>query len=369
MNIAAPIAAYDPAEVARISREDLASIARRIDEDRFYPEDIMRAYGAAGAYGSHIGGTEGGHDLTEAVTAMAAASEYCLSTGFCIWCQDTLAWYIASSDNEFLKSEVLPRVATGEVLGGTGMSNPMKAIGEIEPMRLRGERVEGGYRVKGILPWVSNLLQDGYFGTMFHVEVEGQETPKRVMAIVHAAWEGVKLKLDHDFVAMGGTATVNVQMRDVFVPDDYLLGDPAGAFVKRIRPGFTILQCGMAAGIVRNCIDLMKQVEGQLGHVNKYLEKQPADIEAEYEALLAEVLDLAKTPYDASDAFYLRVLKARLKGGELAVESAHWAQLHCGARGYVSHGAAQRRLREAYFVAIVTPATKHLRKLIAELEG
>jgi len=78
---------------------------------------------------------------------------------------------------------------------------------------------------------------------------------------------------------------------------------------------------------------------------------------------------MAKTPYDESDAFYLRVLKARLAGGELAMKAAHWAQLHMGARGYVTHGAAQRRVREAYFIGIVTPATKHLRKLIAEFEA
>jgi len=41
--------------------------------------------------------------------------------------------------------------------------------------------------------------------------------------------------------------------------------------------------------------------------------------------------------------------------------------LHCGARGYVSTGAAQRRLREAYFVPIVTPATKQLRKMLADM--
>ncbi len=369
MNVAAAVTALNFDEIERISGEELAPIARQIDAERTYPEDIIRAYGAAGAYGTHIGGVDGNTDLTDAITSMARASEECLSTGFCVWCQDTLAWYIASSDNDFLKSEVLPKVAKGQALGGTGMSNPLKAIGEIEPMRLKGERVDGGYKVKGLLPWVSNLVDDGYFGTMFHVEVDGQDTPKRVMAIIHAEWEGIRLKLDHEFVAMGGTATCNVQFRDVFVPDAYLLGDPAGAFVQRIRPGFTLLQCGMAAGIVKNCIDLMKQVQAPLGHVNKYLEKQPEDIEAEYDALVADVLEMAKTPYDTSDAFFKRVLQARLAGGELSVQAAHWAQLHCGARGYVTQGVAQRRLREAYFVAIVTPATKHLRKMIADLGG
>jgi alkylation response protein AidB-like acyl-CoA dehydrogenase len=369
MNIAATPTALNFDEIARITAEDLTPIVRKIDDERSYPEAIVRAFGKAGAYGTHIGGVDAGTNLSNAILTMAAASEVCLSTGFCVWCQDTLGWYIASSDNDFLKSEVLPKVAKGQALGGTGMSNPMKAMGEIEPMRLKGERVEGGYKVKGMLPWVSNLVEDGYFGSMFHVDVEGSDTPKRVMAIFHAAWEGVKLKLDHEFVAMGGTATCNVQMRDVFLPDEYILGDPAGDFITRIRSGFTLLQCGMAAGIVKNCIDLIKQVDAPLGHVNRYLEVQASDLEAEYNAVVTDVLDMAKTPYDESDAFYLRVLKARLAGGELAMKAAHWAQLHMGARGYVSHGAAQRRLREAYFIGIVTPATKHLRKLIAEFEA
>lgn len=369
MNVATRIRAFDLEQVERISRSELGGLARRIDEERFYPEAIMRAFGNAGAYASHLGGRGGRADLSNAILSMASAAEQCLSTAFCIWCQDTLGWYVASSDNEYLKANILPQIAQGKSLGGTGMSNPMKALADIEPMRLKGVRVDGGYRVRGILPWVSNLLPDGYFGTMFHVAVEGEETPKRVMAIFHCAWEGLKLRLDHDFVAMGGTATCNVQMRDVFVPDDYVLADPAETFVRTMRPGFVLMQCGMAAGIIKNCIELMKRVEAPLGHVNRFLERQPEDIEAEYDALMADVLALAKTPYDTSDAFFRRVLEARLNGGELAVEAAHWAQLHCGARGYVSAGAAQRRLREAYFVAIVTPATKHLRKMIAELDA
>lgn len=327
----------------------------------------MRALGAAGAYGSHIGGVDAGTDLSNSILAMARASETCLSTGFCMWCQDALAWYIASSDSDYLKTEILPKVATGEILGGTGMSNPMKAIAEIEPLRLKGTRVEGGYTVKGLLPWVSNLSEDGYFGIMFAV-ADGADT-KTVMAIAHAdASKGVTLKLDHEFVAMGGTATCNVQFRDVFIPDECIIGDPAPAFIKRIRGGFVLMQCGMAAGMIKSAIDMMQQVKGPLGHVNQYLEKQPEDFEAEYTALVDEVLALSKTPYDTSDAYWKRVLQARLKGGELAVEAAHFAMLHCGARGYVSHGVAQRRLRESYFVAIVTPATKHLRKMLASLD-
>jgi hypothetical protein len=40
-----------------------------------------------------------------------------------------------------------------------------------------------------------------------------------------------------------------------------------------------------------------------------------------------------------------------------------------GAKGYLQRSPAQRRLREAYFVAIVTPAIKHLRREIARVEN
>jgi alkylation response protein AidB-like acyl-CoA dehydrogenase len=64
----------------------------------------------------------------------------------------------------------------------------------------------------------------------------------------------------------------------------------------------------------------------------------------------------------------LAVLKARAGTSELALRAANSAVLHAGARGYLMRHSAQRRLREAVFVAIVTPALKHLRKEIRDLE-
>ena len=59
------------------------------------------------------------------------------------------------------------------------------------------------------------------------------------------------------------------------IPDDWILADPSDALHKRIRAGFVLLQAGMAFGLIRGCIELMNQVEGPLGHVNKYLDVQP----------------------------------------------------------------------------------------------
>ena len=75
---------------------------------------------------------------------------------------------------------------------------------------------------------------------------------------------------------------------------------------------------------------------------------------------------LARDPYNEDDSYWRRVVALRLRIGDASVAVANAAMLHCGARGYLMSHRAQRRLREAYFVAIVTPATKQLRKMLAD---
>jgi alkylation response protein AidB-like acyl-CoA dehydrogenase len=353
--------------VRAIARAELAPLTVKIDQEAYYPAGILRAFGAAGAYASHLPDTRtGAADLRVAIEAMSIASEQCLSTSFCMWCQNALAWYIATSDNEKLKQRLLPAVASGATLGGTGLSNPVKALTGVEPFRLKGTKVAGGYTVKGALPWVSNLETDHVFATVF--EVDG-EPGRQVMAAIPCDAAGLRLVESATFVAIDGTRTFSVQMRDVFVATEDVLADPAAGYIERIRSGFILLQTGMGLGLIRDCIGIMRQERRGAGHVNQYVERQPEELDAALSEVEREVRQLSTTPFEAEPDYFRRVLEARLRVGELSVETAHFAMLHQGARGYVSTGAAQRRLREAYFVAIVTPATKHLRKMLADLNA
>lgn len=363
-----PEAGADVVEQVRdLSARNLAPIVQKIDREGFYPENVMRAFGRAGAFGSHLPGQSAADvNLLTAIRAMSAAGEHCLSTSFCMWCQDALGWYIFASQNDALKRSLGARVATGEALGGTALSNPMKTFFGIETIRLKGKRVDGGYVVRGLLPFVSNLGRDHYFGAVFAVE---DEPTHYVMAIVPCAAEGVSFADNTKFVALDGTRTFSVQMRDVMISEALVLADPSDAYIKRIRAGFVLLQAGMAFGLICGCIDLMRQTKAQLGHVNKYLDVQPEELADGLEAMEAHVDKLAATPFDTDPAYWRAVIEARLAASELTLTAANAAMLHCGARGYVVTGAAQRRLREAYFVAIVTPAIKQLKKMLADMGG
>jgi alkylation response protein AidB-like acyl-CoA dehydrogenase len=352
------------AAVRDIAARELAPLVHAIDAEGVYPESAMRLFGRAGAFAAHLPRNDARDvDLVTAIRAMAAAGEHCLSTSFCIWCQDALGWYIFSSENDDLKDKLGHRIAGGVALGGTALSNPMKTFFGIEQIRLKAARVAGGYRVRGLLPFVSNLGDDHYFGAVFEVE-----DPKRyVMAVIPCAHEGVTLHGNTKFVALDGTRTFGVHIRDALIPDEMVLADPIDAYIKRIRAGFVLLQSGMAFGLIKGCIALMNQTKGPLGHVNKYLDVQPEQIAEQLAKLEAQVELLAATPFDPAPTYWRAVIEARLAAGEASVAAAHAAMLHCGARGYVAGGAAQRRLRESYFVAIVTPAIKQLKKMLADM--
>lgn len=349
--------------VRAIAQGPLAQRAQAIDEGA-YPEDLLKQLAASGAMGAHIDRPGRPGNFMTTIAAMAEAGKVCGATAFMMWCQSVCALYMDASSNPALKAERLSAHLSGASLGGTGLSNPMKSFAQIEKFLLKATPTEGGYLVNGTLPWVSNLAGDHYFGAIASV---AGDAGKEVMFILKCDAPGVTLKGCPKFSGMEGTGTYAVQCQNLFIGADDIVADPARPYIRNIRAAFVMLQCGIAAGIVQGAIDSMWAVEDQLGHVNQFLDDRPDQLQAELDDLLGRVAELAKTPYDSSNEFFIDVLNARIDGGELCMRAANSALMHQGARGYLMQSDVQRRVREAQFVAIVTPAIKHLRKEVAAL--
>jgi alkylation response protein AidB-like acyl-CoA dehydrogenase len=340
---------------------DLAPLAGRIDRDGFYPADTLRGFGADGAYGLHLGHRS---SLGLAVEAMAAIGEGSIAAAFCVWCQDTSGWYLEKTNNAALRARLQPGIGSGALLGGTGLSNPMKALAGMEDFKLRAGRVAGGYVVSGVLPWVSNLGNGHWFGTMFE---DAADPSHRMMAMVECGAPGVEIRQSVHFIALEGTATFSVRFRQAFIPDEQMLADPLDDFARRIRPGFTLLQTGMGLGAVAACIAAMRHCDETHLASNQYLPQRPDDFSESLAEQRETIMTLAATPDETAPDYLRAVLQARLAISELTLAATQAAVLHAGARGYISASPVNRLQREGNFVALITPSVRHLRQELARM--
>ncbi len=362
------------AAVRKLTTEKLAPKVVDVDLKAEYPESFLRELGAIGGFRGAMAPEHGGNGLglKHVIQVMEEAARHCLSTGFLVWCQTACARYIQMSDNAALKASFLPRIARGEVLVGTGLSNTVKSCDTIEDFRLSAKKVDGGYLINGVLPWVSNLGPAHYFTTGCPVEGAAKGDDGLVFVLVDCNQPGFKLVDCAHFVALDGTRTLACHFKETFVPDGMVLSHPgqSKAYVRRIKPGMILAQMGMGLGLIEACTDMMKQSNRTHAHVNQFLDDQVEDIDSALQEARAATYALAETITANPQAdVVLDILKLRLAGGEMSLKAANSALLHMGAKGYLQKSPAQRRLREAYFIAIVTPATKHLRREIARIEG
>ena len=350
--------------VKDIVARDLRPITSDIDEG-FYPRDVMHCLASAGAMSAHLKAPFGHNDFGLGLEAMAEISKVCGSTGFITWCQAVCGLYLQNAQSPYLSQTLLEDHASGFSLGGTALSNPMKTFAKIEKFLLFATPTANGYRVTGQLPWVSHLGSNHYCAAIAQVT---SDPSRQVMFLLRCDAPGIELINCPKFSGMEGTGTYALHLKGYEVGGDELIADPVAPWIKRIRPAFVLLQTGWASGIIAASLASIKATDKTLGHVNCHLSVQGETLETQYAQWWQSVLMLARDPLgDDSDAFFLEVLKARARASELCLEAAQSALLHQGAAGYVMSSPVQRRIRESHFVAIVTPALKHLRKEIARL--
>lgn len=349
--------------IEQLIRDTLAPQVEAIDQG-LYPGEFMRALGRLGGFGAALPPQAGGlgSDLPAQIDIIAQVARTCGATSFLVWCQATCAWYLQHSRNPAVQERYLQAVASGRLLAGTGMSNAVKHLAGIERINLRGHREGDGYRISGALPWVSNLGPDHLLIVAAALDEGGY-----VMFAIPPGAEGLTLRACPTFSGLEGSGTYGVRLKDVFVPPQDVLSDPGqfDAYVQDFKSGFLLMQIGMGAGLVQASLDTIHATNQRLQHVNCYLDDQEGDLRQALQTLLNQTRELAR---QGRAAPLLSILRARALGSELSLRATQSAALHAGAAGYLMSSPAQRRLREALFVAIVTPALKHLRKEIHALE-
>ncbi|WP_431029282.1 acyl-CoA dehydrogenase family protein [Lysinibacillus sp. LZ02] len=345
--------AIDTKRLQAIIDEKLKPVVKKVDEQAFYAEDYIIALGEAGFFDSTT--KDEATILQDEAFVVLETAKVCMTTAFCVWCHLAALTYIRKSSNHYLRTALLPKLENGELLGATGLSNPMKFYSGLEKLHLSAEKVEGGYVINGILPAVSNLGKRHYFGAIASV---GEQ---EVMVLVSTQTKGLELKEKVGFIGVNGSATYTCKFDHVFIPQEQVIAELAGAFCDVIRPTFIYYQVPLGAGVISAAAEGIEKVKAKQNGCNEHLQVQAGKLYDNYDRIMNELYVQAKNVSLKS------IVETRLQAVQDTLEAVQANMLHNGAAGYVAGSVASRKLREAYFFANLTPTVRHLEKLKVKL--
>lgn len=179
-------------EIEEYIHQNLTPLVTSIDHEAYYPADFLKELGKKGAY--QVTGKTSAEIDTQFLRLIEEAGKVCGTTAFTIWCQAAAILYARKGESDYIKDRILPLLERGEVLGGTGLSNPMKYYAGMEEVRLQAVQEEKGYRINGVLPFVSNLGPGHWFGIIAQVSEE-----KRIMALLPSNSIRLNFNRSHEF--------------------------------------------------------------------------------------------------------------------------------------------------------------------------
>ena len=334
--------------------QELKPYVKKIDVDAFYAETFLRKLGEAGLFSSSERTQK--EILSDELMLVKETAKTCMTTAFCLWCHLAALTYVRHTENEKLRKELLEKLENGTLLGGTGLSNPLKYYADLEEVHLKAERVNGGYMISGVLPSVSNLGEDHAFGLIATLN-----DTKRIMCFVSCRKEGISLRERKDYLGLNGSATYVCVLKDVFVPDERVISEDADSFVEKVRPFFLAYQIPLGLGVTEASIHSIEKVADKQNGCNQFLQTQPGELReanAKFEEDLQSVIE-------SGDYDWKSIAKLRLGTVYLTLHAVQTAMLHNGSAAYVKVSPSARRLREAYFFANLTPTVKHLEKVLS----
>lgn len=336
----------------------------KIHKQGFYPKDSLKKMGEYGLYSSLM--LHGQKGLLPSILGIAEVSRVCANTGFCTWCQNVLIWYLIQTDNTLLRQELLESLSYGKILGGTGLSNPIKSYANLERNFLKAKKINGGFLINGTLPWVSNIEQNHIFGVVCNLDAEKHNIAGVIRCNDNN--HNIELKNNITFIALEGSATKSIILKNYFMPYSDILGLPAEAFLLRITGGFLLLQMGLALGCLDLAIYLIQKTNTKKSHINSYLPISESYLQHQRMEIMQTLTELTNNFEIGNQECLKVILELRVKISNVVLESTQSAMLHAGSKSYRTNSLEHKLLLESYFVALISPSLKHLYKELDDIK-
>ena len=298
------------ASVQRFVRERLVPAEDAVEEHDEVPADIVEDMKEMGLFGLSIPEEYGGIGLSMSQecrvayeighTSLAFRSVFGTNVG--IGSQGILM-----DGTEAQKQEILPRVATGELIMSFALTEP-DAGSDSAAVKTRGERDGDDYILNGSKRFITNAPRAGAFTLM--ARTGGPGAGGISSFIVPAGLPGLTLGKPDKKMGQRGTKTCDVVLDNVRVPAASIIGGTPGRGFKtamkvldRGRLHISAVACGMAQRILDEAVGYARdrrQFGKRIGDF-QLIQAMLADSQAELYAGWSMVQDCALR-YDAKGA-------------------------------------------------------------------
>jgi butyryl-CoA dehydrogenase len=377
--------------VNRFGRDAIAPVARELDETGEFPWENVKLMADMGLFGipvpKELGGM--GLDYLSYILVIEELAKFDASHSITISAHTTLGLSpILTFGSQAQKERFIPPLASGEVLGGFGLTEP-GAGSDASGTRTRAVRDGDGYRLNGSKIFITNAgVGEVFVATAVTEPGRGAKgissfiVCKPTVDVARARQigcghrddlpftDGLRAGEKEDKMGWRASDTRELHFEDAFVPEEHRLGEEGQGFINFMktldagRIGVAALSLGLAEGALETAVRYTSQRE-QFGQrvwdfqqVQFKLAEIATDIEAgrhlTYHA--AWLQDHGK-PYGKEAAM------AKYFCSELSMRATLGAIQVMGGAGYTNDYPVERMMRDAK-ICEIGEGTNEIQRLV-----
>ncbi len=356
------------------SREKVLPLAKKIDQEHYFPGELIPELGNMGFLGVCVSESYGGSALSTTAYAciIEQLAKVCASTSVIVSAHNSLALYpLENFGTEEQKKKYLPKMVTGEWLGCFALSEP--GTGSDAARQTCIAKKEGNsWRINGVKNWITNA-PEAHVCILFTMH-DPQAGHKGITAFIldMKTTKGVSLGKHEEKLGICGSPTSSIILEDVLIPEENLLGSPGEGFKIAMstldggRIGIAAQAVGIGSAALNDALrySTERKTFGKYLYEHQSIQNYLADMATELDA--ARFLTFAAARKKDKKLNYSKeAAQAKLFASETASRVANKAlQIH-GGYGYVKEFNVERYLRDAKITEIYEGTSEIQRLVIA----
>ncbi|CAG8869672.1 Acyl-CoA dehydrogenase [Pseudomonas fluorescens] len=359
----------------RFLETEAKPFVHELEKNDIYPEEMVEKMKTMGLFGCIIDPEYGGLGLSTATYAkiVERISSTWMSLSGIINSHLIMASAIQRHGTPAQKERFLPRMASGELRGAVGFTEP-DAGTDLQAIRTVARREGDHYVVNGAKTWITNSLHGSVVALLVKTDPAAEPRHKGMSWLIAEKGPGFKVARKLEKLGYRGIDTCELVFEDYKVPVDCLIGGVEGVGLKQVLSGLELGRINVAArgvGVARAALDeatAYSQIRKTFG--KPICEHQAIQLKLGEMATRVEAARLltesAAKAYDKGDRCDMEAGMAKYFATEAALENATDCMRIHGGYGYSKEYNVERLYRDAPLLTIGEGTNEMQRIIIAK---